>query len=82
MSSPLFSKSIEMMVLIVPVSRQPCNPNFIQARDAILDADTALTNGANHCEIWKGFAKRGLGQGSTPGTTNRVASNIIPPGAC
>ena len=70
------------MASILIIHRQPCNPTFIQARDAILDADTALTNGANYCEIWKGFAKRGLGQGSTPGTTNRVASNAIPVGVC
>jgi extracellular elastinolytic metalloproteinase len=24
----------------------------------------ALTYGANQCEIWKGFAKRGLGEGA------------------
>lgn len=40
---------------------QPCEPGFVDARDAILAADKALTHGANQCEIWAGFAKRGLG---------------------
>lgn len=40
---------------------QPCSPDFIAARDAIIDADEALTGGENKCELWKGFSKRGLG---------------------
>lgn len=40
---------------------QPCEPGFVDARDAILAADKALTDGDNQCEIWAGFAKRGLG---------------------
>jgi hypothetical protein len=40
---------------------QPCEPGFVDARDAILAADKALTGGKNQCQIWAGFAKRGLG---------------------
>jgi extracellular elastinolytic metalloproteinase len=40
---------------------QPCNPSFVDARDAIIQADQANYDGDNFCEIWKGFAKRGLG---------------------
>jgi extracellular elastinolytic metalloproteinase len=59
--------------------RQPCSPNFVQARDAIIDADTALTKGANKCEIWKGFAKRGLGTGARYSSNNaRTASTALP----
>lgn len=46
---------------------QPCSPDFIAARDAIIDADEALTNGDNKCELWKGFAKRGLGPNAEAG---------------
>ncbi|KAJ3357214.1 Fungalysin/Thermolysin Extracellular metalloproteinase 5 [Allomyces javanicus] len=46
---------------------QPCNPTFINARDAVLQADKNLTGGKNQCEIWKGFAKRGLGTKATSG---------------
>ena len=62
---------------------QPCNPNFIQARDAILDADKALTGGQNACEIWKGFAKRGLGEeASYMWLMGRTTSNKVPDGLC
>lgn len=40
---------------------QPCNPTFISARDAIIQADEQNFGGENVCEIWNGFAKRGLG---------------------
>jgi uncharacterized repeat protein (TIGR01451 family) len=40
---------------------QPCEPGFVDARDAILAADLALFGGANQCLIWEAFAKRGLG---------------------
>jgi extracellular elastinolytic metalloproteinase len=40
---------------------QPCSPSFTDARDAILDADKALTGGDNYCDIYAAFAKRGLG---------------------
>ncbi len=40
---------------------QPCNPTFVEARDAILQADEVNNNGANRCLIWETFARRGLG---------------------
>jgi len=46
---------------------QPCNPNFVQARDAILQADQINYGGRNHCRLWRGFAKRGLGEGAAGG---------------
>jgi uncharacterized repeat protein (TIGR01451 family) len=39
----------------------PPNPNFVQARNAILLADVVMNAGANANELWAGFAKRGLG---------------------
>ena len=38
----------------------PANPTFLQARDAILQADLA-SGGANRAELWAAFAKRGMG---------------------
>ncbi|TRX92378.1 hypothetical protein FHL15_006764 [Xylaria flabelliformis] len=78
---PTDGKFLTMKLVIDGMALQPCNPNFIQARDAILDADTALTGGDNQCEIWTAFAKRGLGQGAAFGTT-RTGSNAIPSGVC
>jgi hypothetical protein len=46
---------------------QPCRPGFVDGRDAILAAESALTAGANKCEIWRAFAKRGLGVSANQG---------------
>jgi len=48
---------------------QPCSPGFVDGRDAILSADVALYNGQNECLIWDAFAKRGLGDGASQGST-------------
>lgn len=48
---------------------QPCRPGFVDSRDAILNADVALTGGANQCEIWRGFTKRGLGASASQGSS-------------
>jgi hypothetical protein len=43
----------------------PINPNFLQARDAIIQADRVDTGGANQHELWTAFAKRGMGYSAT-----------------
>ena len=43
----------------------PANPNFLQARDAIIQADLINNAGANYLELWAAFAKRGMGAGAT-----------------
>lgn len=56
----------------------PANPNFVQARDAILQADQVLTGGANRPQLWKAFAKRGLGREAVApasSTTTGVVEN-------
>jgi extracellular elastinolytic metalloproteinase len=69
-TSDLFSASIKhgntlaMQLVIDGMKLQPCRPTFTDARDAILLADRQLTDGANECEIWSAFAKRGLGVGA------------------
>ena len=40
---------------------QPCYPTFIQARDAFIQAEAMLTQGKYACQLWRAFAKRGLG---------------------
>ena len=39
----------------------PPNPNFLQARDGILQADLVANSGANLIELWTAFARRGMG---------------------
>jgi len=43
----------------------PPNPNFLQARDAILQADLVDNGGTNHNTLWTAFAKRGMGFSAT-----------------
>jgi extracellular elastinolytic metalloproteinase len=61
---------------------QPCSPGFVDGRNAILQADTALTGGRNQCLIWAGFAKRGLGfsasQGSSGSRSDGTAAFDMP----
>ena len=42
----------------------PSDPSFIDAREALLDADCATNACANERWIWEGFADRGLGYGA------------------
>ncbi|KAI8852194.1 Fungalysin metallopeptidase-domain-containing protein [Chytridium lagenaria] len=59
--------------LVDGMKLQPCNPTFITARDAIIQADQKNTGGKFKCAIWKGFAKRGLGFGATSTKANVFA---------
>ena len=43
----------------------PANPNFLEARDAILQADLIDNGGADFAELWAAFAKRGMGFSAT-----------------
>jgi extracellular elastinolytic metalloproteinase len=78
---------------------QVCSPGFVNSRDAIIKADDLLTgveddpetevnetigSGANRCVIWRAFAKRGLGDGASQGSSASVIdgtqSFALPPG--
>jgi extracellular elastinolytic metalloproteinase len=56
---------IAMQLLVGGLMLQPCNPTFLQARDAILQADQAYYSSKYKCAIWKAFAKRGMGVDAT-----------------
>lgn len=51
---------------------QPCDPGFVDARDAILQADRIRYGGANQRLIWESFARRGLGYSADQGSNNGV----------
>lgn len=56
---------------------------MITARNAIIDADLALTGGVNKCLLWKAFAKRGLGSDAAQGTgSNRRVESFTLPSDC
>lgn len=60
-----------------------CSPGFVDARNAILNADTLLFDGVHSLEIWKAFAKRGLGysakQGAATNTKDGTGAYDLPP---
>ncbi|KAH6585806.1 hypothetical protein BASA50_000967 [Batrachochytrium salamandrivorans] len=67
---------VAMKIIIGGMMIQSCNPTFLGARDAILSADDSYYQGAHKCEIYKGFARRGLGLGATDTRTNDFS---VPP---
>uniref|UniRef100_A0A0W0FV15 Extracellular metalloproteinase n=2 Tax=Moniliophthora roreri TaxID=221103 RepID=A0A0W0FV15_MONRR len=50
-----------LQLLINALALQPCNPTFVDARDAWIEADEDEYDGANKCLLWRAFASRGLG---------------------
>ncbi|MEP6683223.1 MAG: M36 family metallopeptidase, partial [Parafilimonas sp.] len=50
-----------------------CKPGFVDGRDAILKADTLLYGAKYSADIWKAFAKRGLGFSAKEGTTTSTS---------
>ncbi|CAO3671660.1 unnamed protein product [Rhizopus stolonifer] len=59
-----YGNTLAVQLVIDGLKLQPCNPSFADARDAILEAEKQLTGGKYHCDIYKAFAKRGLGVGA------------------
>jgi extracellular elastinolytic metalloproteinase len=68
---PKHGNTLLLQLVLNGMKLQPCSPSFFDARDAIIQADEILTGGENVCDLWEGFADRGLGVdatvvGSTP----------------
>lgn len=77
--------SVAMKLVTEGMKLQPCSPGFIDGRNAILKADTLLYGGKYSCNIWKAFARRGMGvnasQGSSDSYTDQVADYSTPASA-
>jgi hypothetical protein len=61
-----------LKLVIEGMRLQPCNPGFIDARNAILKADTLFFGAQYSCAIWKAFAKRGMGRNASQGSSGSV----------
>jgi extracellular elastinolytic metalloproteinase len=66
--------NLAIQLVIDGMKFAPCEPGFVDARDAIIAADAALTGdvangvpGENECLIWRAFARRGLGVNASQG---------------
>lgn len=60
--------NLALQLVVDGMKFSPCEPGFVDARNAIIAADAALTGdvasgvpGENECLIWRTFARRGLG---------------------
>lgn len=62
-----------VQVVIDAMKLQPCGPGFVDARDAILAADSIRYGGANKIIIWDAFARRGLGYSAAQGSAGNCA---------
>ena len=75
--------NIMMQLLLDALKLAPCNPGFLDLRDAILAADSISNNGLNQCLIWEVFANRGMGyvaeQGSEFSRVDQVEDFSLPP---
>ncbi|BEJ12624.1 hypothetical protein CspHIS471_0210840 [Cutaneotrichosporon sp. HIS471] len=84
---PKHGNTLALQLIVSAMKLQPCRPSFFDSRDAIIQADKALTGGDNACMIWDAFAERGLGSdaeivGQTPwGGGVRKDGYKVPP-AC
>lgn len=73
---------IALNLVMTGLKLQVCSPGFIDARNAILKADTLLYSGRHTCAIWSAFARRGMGlsasQGSSSSTSDQVTAFDLP----
>ena len=60
--------NLAIQLVVDGMKMAPCTPGFVDARNAIIAADAALTGdvangvpGQHECLIWRTFARRGLG---------------------
>ncbi len=77
--------AVALNLVMTGLKMQPCYPGYIDARNAILAADSLLYNGAYKCAIWNAFARRGMGasasQGSSLSATDQTVAFDVPSGA-
>ncbi|MCC6769289.1 MAG: M36 family metallopeptidase [Bacteroidia bacterium] len=65
--------NIALRLVMEGLKLQPCNPGFVDGRDAILKADELLYGSAYRCAIWNAFARRGLGLSASQGSRNSAS---------
>lgn len=74
--------NVALRLVIEGLKLQGCRPGFLDGRNGILKADSALNNAANSALIWQVFARRGMGanaiQGSSNSLTDQTAGYSLP----
>lgn len=77
--------NVALQLVMDGLKLQPCNPSFLDGRDAILLADVVNNGGENTCEIWEAFARRGMGEDAEDGgsaTSTAVTAGFSTPSSC
>ncbi len=73
---------VAMNLVMTGMKLQTCSPGFLDARDAILMADSILYGNTHRCAIWNAFARRGMGfsarQGYSSSATDQTAAFDLP----
>ena len=76
--------TIALKLVIEGMKLQPCRPGFLDARNAILAADSILYGYRHKCDIWNAFARRGMGvsaiQGLSTSASDQVPAYDVPSG--
>ncbi|RKP09766.1 Fungalysin metallopeptidase-domain-containing protein [Thamnocephalis sphaerospora] len=84
-ASSKHGNTLMLKLLMVAMKMTPCQATFIMMRDMLLQAERRLTHGAHQCDIWRGFAKRGLGiaaKSSRAHGTGQVVEDTSMPAFC
>jgi extracellular elastinolytic metalloproteinase len=77
--------NLALQLVMDGLKLQPCNPTFLEARDAILMADLVNNAGDNTCLLWQAFAGRGMGANALDGgsaLSTSVTEDFSVPAAC
>lgn len=75
-STSLGGNAVALQLVMQGLKLQPCQPGFLDSRDAILAADNLLYNGQFDCLIKSVFARRGMGLSAVQGSSNSTADQV------
>ena len=63
--------NIALRLVVEGLKNTALSPGFVDARNAILQADRDLYDGKYNCMIWKAFSGRGVGRDADQGSSRR-----------
>lgn len=75
-SAGVGGNTVALKLVLEGMKLQPCNPGFVDARNAILEADQILFAGRYRCAIYEAFSRRGLGLLASQGSANDITDGV------
>jgi hypothetical protein len=70
------ANTIHQQLVVDGMKLSPGNPNFVQSRDAIMQAELINNGNANRTALWTAWAKRGLGFNATSPASSTVSGVV------